>query len=1607
MSILHTSVVASRSRAAALSCVVGAPTILAVAHLDRNQIGLYNEEGEPYIPGKECPISNTVGKPAAQLAWNPKQQVLAIAWCGGGIALWSDDSRKLKEDRTVHRETHKEEVTVMRWSDDGERLVTGDVKGKVVVWEVTSKQEPRVLQVYEEGGSRIDLIRVGDVAQSPVDIIATAGDPEGAQPSLLFFYSAQWPDGTCTLVVCNDAGNRVGLLRHESRILRVSFRPGAGHICLVDATGRLTRWKPEAAGWTPVSPIRLPGAPADTNARFITAWAGEDLVVSTSTAQTSVRMYNVATHDNFVLPMPHLGAPGGSGDPPFTCLDYLPRARAVAAATKSGHVLVWARRPAAAAAGRDGKGGKKGAAVKGPAGAAPQQEHAWELLNVHLVKTAGQEIKALDFGAGVELMAAVTASGVHVLREERAQCRLRDGVVAVQTDATHVVIDAVDGGYAMSVDVGMAVQGVDVTQQHLLVWSKKAAIIYQLTGQGPQLIGQLPSNSTSMTLNRDTLYRVGDHRVEACALDGTVRQTLAFDEPHGPPSVLSVGGESKQAMLAVVTRLGYLSMWRVGGREAREELKPPRRLVHDGARLGPCVSVRMNCKGTLASLLVRSAETGHPEPRLYVYDVEVDHVQCFDFGAKGRMPVSHTWDLHEDKLVACETVPWSAGQSGPVGAEGDAAEHVGDTEVATLFVSADAGIVLQDAMKIEQNSLLVGVAAPKLHLHAKSAPPPRGSPTRGPAGQSADGSEANGTGKLVRTSSSMANAPRGAPTSECRMVVQLLRDFQALQNIDEETARTLIKFSYCVATGAMDAAYREAKKIHDASVWESMAYMCIRNRRLEMAEHCLGNMGHAQGSRALRESAVIGDTDARVAVVAMHLGLLVDAENLLESSKQYKQLADLLQASNQWPRALEVAGAHDAVHLRDTWFHYARACERHGKIEDAIVAYERAGVHADQVPRMLHDRGLETRLAQYCEGSKDVAVTRWWAHLCESRGDLVRAIAAYEAAGDHLSIVKLRCMQGDLDGAEAEVNNAMDAAAAFQLAVQYEGMSHDDPALVGNAIKYFVKAGKPAYAVRLARKYEMDQELFQLALDAPRPDMLDAAAYFEERGDLDRAVTLFQAGGAQGKALDLCFKLGRYDALERIANELDTSADPGLLRRCAHFLQERQQPGKAARFMAMARDYEGALAVLEAADDAGVPVDMTEELADAMTPAKDDVAAAAREAILRRVAKVCKGQGLFHVACKKYTQAGDRKRGMKALLMSADVEKIMFFASVSRDRDVYRMAANFLQTQDWRNNATITKNIIAFYTKAKDMRALASFYESCAQIEIDEYRDYAKALTAMRDALRCLQRAQGGDGGGPPTMRGDDLGVSIVSLQDRASMVERYLRARATLSSDAGPDNGAPGSRTSVDDAERICLGLINEAPDEVSPDEASIRVGDVFALLIEHKYRQGDIGQSYALIERMKERGLILTPYMDADLVEEIHGAVGAAAQSQDFSASGGYDSGVVDDSDVDNISPQPAAAPRAGSNAFSRYDSGFGQTGGGDDDGSVVEEEGDEVMDEEDEVPLEEGRGWGGPAVARSPSPVAMGGTSSRRMMTGSLAGGDVDEESVSEMDESVDDA
>ena len=71
------------------------------------------------------------------------------------------------------------------------------------------------------------------------------------------------------------------------------------------------------------------------------------------------------------------------------------------------------------------------------------------------------------------------------------------------------------------------------------------------------------------------------------------------------------------------------------------------------------------------------------------------------------------------------------------------------------------------------------------------------------------------------------------------------------------------------------------------------------------------------------------------------------------------------------------------------------------------------------------------------------------------------------------------------------------------------------------------------------------------------------------------------------------------------------------------------------------------------------------------------------------------------------------------------------------------LAANWLQSLAWHADAKLLKAIVDFYTKAKAFEQLSGFYDACAQVEIDEYRDYDKALGALKEAAKYMAKARG------------------------------------------------------------------------------------------------------------------------------------------------------------------------------------------------------------------------------------------------------------------------
>jgi hypothetical protein len=178
---------------------------------------------------------------------------------------------------------------------------------------------------------------------------------------------------------------------------------------------------------------------------------------------------------------------------------------------------------------------------------------------------------------------------------------------------------------------------------------------------------------------------------------------------------------------------------------------------------------------------------------------------------------------------------------------------------------------------------------------------------------------------------------------------------------------------------------------------------------------------------------------------------------------------------------------------------------------------------------------------------------------------------------------------------------------------------------------------------------------------------------------------------------------------------------------------------------------------------------------------------------------------------------------------------------VSKQPEIYVSAANYLQTLDWRSSPEFMKTIITFYRRAKAYESLALFYQSCAQVEIDECQDYEKALSALQCASQSLARADNN----PSAEKHEEDNAALVK---KVQIVEAFVTARRLLS-------------TTPNQALEICQTLMQEEPVEI---EEAIRLGDVYAMVVEYYHALGNDEVVSTLLEQMKERGIDISFYIN-----------------------------------------------------------------------------------------------------------------------------------------------
>lgn len=97
------------------------------------------------------------------------------------------------------------------------------------------------------------------------------------------------------------------------------------------------------------------------------------------------------------------------------------------------------------------------------------------------------------------------------------------------------------------------------------------------------------------------------------------------------------------------------------------------------------------------------------------------------------------------------------------------------------------------------------------------------------------------------------------------------------------------------------------------------------------------------------------------------------------------------------------------------------------------------------------------------------------------------------------------------------------------------------------------------------------------------------------------------------------------------------------------------------------------------------------------------------------------------------------------------------------------LAANYMQTLDLGRNPNIIPTIVQYYNKAQAYDSLAAFYETLAQSEIEDNRDYKSALHEYRKVEAALKQLVGSGGQYDDKMR---------AIQTRIFNIHKFISVK-------------------------------------------------------------------------------------------------------------------------------------------------------------------------------------------------------------------------------------
>jgi intraflagellar transport protein 140 len=194
-----------------------------------------------------------------------------------------------------------------------------------------------------------------------------------------------------------------------------------------------------------------------------------------------------------------------------------------------------------------------------------------------------------------------------------------------------------------------------------------------------------------------------------------------------------------------------------------------------------------------------------------------------------------------------------------------------------------------------------------------------------------------------------------------------------------------------------------------------------------------------------------------------------------------------------------------------------------------------------------------------------------------------------------------------------------------------------------------------------------------------------------------------------------------------------------------------------------------------------------------------------------------------------------------------------------------------MYASDWRKDEKITSSIIQLYSKGRCYQQLGRFFEACAEMEIDEYGDYDKALAATEEAKKNISKLVTNAKGGSSSVSSEAVQQWLAAVNQRLTILRQFVDASQCLRQ----------LQTTDLDCLKASLEFLH---DKSTMDHGIVRAGDIYSLLLEYYVNTAqNVEKASEILEKMIKTGLQLDDYVDSGLIRKVH-AMGGKFGSRDI---------------------------------------------------------------------------------------------------------------------------